>query len=132
MVAACASGLLTVGAPVRIRAEAAPATGTITVVMTGFRSSNGFMRIALFHSKHGFPGDHRRSFRSGTGRIVSGAATFTFTNVPPGTYAIAVLHDKNGNGKIREVRHVAVPDLPSFLCLPGCCAGCTGAGYRFL
>jgi uncharacterized protein (DUF2141 family) len=33
-------------------------------------------------------------------KIVQGVAVFTFKGVAPGTYAVAVYHDENGNGKI--------------------------------
>lgn len=94
------------GGPLLGRAESR--TGTIVVTMTGFRNDKGVMRISLFGSKQGFPGDHRRAVRSGTGRIVNGAATFTFADVPHATYAIAVLHDENGNGKM-DTNAIGIP-----------------------
>ena len=32
--------------------------------------------------------------------ISKGVATFRFTDIPPGTYAIGVFHDANSNGKL--------------------------------
>jgi uncharacterized protein (DUF2141 family) len=31
---------------------------------------------------------------------VNGAVTATFSDLTPGTYAVSVLHDENGNGKM--------------------------------
>ena len=96
------------GVPLRRAAADTRPTGTIVVTMAGFRNEKGFMRISLFESAKGFPGDHRRAIRSGSGRIQNGAATFTFAGVPHGTYAVAVLHDENGNGKM-DTNLVGIP-----------------------
>jgi uncharacterized protein (DUF2141 family) len=87
---------------------AGPAVGDITVTMSGFRNAKGTMRISLFASPQGFPGDHRRAVRTGQGAIRDGRATFTFLKVPHGTYAIAVLHDENGNGKM-DTNFLGIP-----------------------
>ena len=91
---------LVVGATLPGAAAEGPSTGAIAVSMAGFRNEKGVMRISLFDSKRGYPGDHKRALRTGTGSIRSGTATFSFTGVPHGTYAISVLHDENGNGKM--------------------------------
>ena len=99
---------LVLAAPLLGVAAESRATGTISVTMAGFRNEKGFMRISLFDSKKGFPGDHTRAVRSGSGRIQNGKATFSFTDVPHGTYAIAVLHDENGNGKM-DTNAIGIP-----------------------
>jgi uncharacterized protein (DUF2141 family) len=99
---------LVLAAPLLGGAAETRATGTISVAMAGFRNEKGFMRISLFDSKRGFPGDHTRAVRSGSGRIQNGKATFSFADVPHGTYAIAVLHDENGNGKM-DTNAIGIP-----------------------
>ena len=99
---------LVLGATLPGAAAESPATGTIAVSMVGFRNQKGFMRISLFGSKRGYPGDHRRAVRTGSGSIRDGTATFSFTGVPHGTYAIAVLHDENGNGKM-DTNAIGIP-----------------------
>lgn len=37
---------------------------------------------------------------SGQSEIVDGAASITFKDLPPGTYAISCFHDKNGNSQM--------------------------------
>jgi uncharacterized protein (DUF2141 family) len=90
-----------------LAAESRP-TGTIAVTMAGFRNEKGAMRISLFDSKRGYPGDHTLAFRTGSGRIQNGTATFSFTGVPHRTYAISVLHDENGNGKM-DTNAIGIP-----------------------
>jgi uncharacterized protein (DUF2141 family) len=104
---ATATALLVLAAPLRGATEPR-ATGTIVVTMAGFRNEKGAMRISLFDSPRGFPGNHRLAIRSGSGRIQGGAATFSFPGVPHGTYAIAVLHDENGNGKM-DTNFIGIP-----------------------
>ena len=101
------AGLVLAAPLLGVAGESRP-TGTITVTMVGFRNEKGFMRISLFDSKKGFPGDHTRAVRTGSGRIQNGAAAFTFADVPHGTYAIAVLHDENGNGKM-DTNAIGIP-----------------------
>jgi uncharacterized protein (DUF2141 family) len=93
------SGLV-LGAPLLGLAADSRPTGAITATMVGFRNEKGLFRISLFDSKHGYPGDRARAFRTGSGRIQNGTATFSFADVPHGTYAIAVFHDENGNDKM--------------------------------
>ena len=101
------AGLVLVAPLPGVTAESRP-TATINVTMVGFRNEKGAMRISLFDSKKGYPGDHRRAVRTGSGRIQNGKAAFSFTGVPHGTYAIAVLHDENGNGKM-DTNAIGIP-----------------------
>ena len=39
-------------------------------------------------------------YKIGKSNIVNGRATFTFSNLPEGKYAVNILHDENKNGKI--------------------------------
>lgn len=90
-------------------ATAEPAKrATITVEMRDFRNDKGYMRIALFDSKEGFPDKPKLALRADSGRIKDGRARHVFTGIPYGTYAVAVLHDENGNGKM-DTNWVGIP-----------------------
>ena len=91
--------------PAAARAEG---RGKIVVTITGFRSDSGWMRISLFSSKKGFPGKHELAFRSGSRPIKNRTASFVFEGIPHATYAIAVLHDENGNGKM-DTNFIGIP-----------------------
>lgn len=71
----------------------------ITVSVSGLRSSGGMVRACLTSDSDDFPKctDPRDQ------HIVvkaSPSVEFAFTGVKPGRYAIALLHDENGNGKM--------------------------------
>ncbi len=78
-----------------------PHSGTdVTVTVTQLRNADGLVRACMTGDPARFP-----KCRSGTPshRAVvdarAGQVTVTFPNVAPGRYAIALLHDENGNGK---------------------------------
>jgi uncharacterized protein (DUF2141 family) len=81
-------------------AQAAERTGTITVTVKKLRNNNGKAGAALFSSADGFPKKLEKAFRSVSGPIKKKRAKLVFRNVPYGVYAIACVHDENGNGKI--------------------------------
>lgn len=82
--------------------------GRIAVTITGFKSDSGWMRISLFSSKKGFPGKHELAVRSGSRPIKDRRSSFVFEGVPHATYAIAVLHDENSNGKM-DTNFIGIP-----------------------
>ena len=71
----------------------------VIVQVRGARSDAGNVGCSLFASEKGFPMDN-----SGTRQhwvaISQGTATCRFAGVEPGTYAIAVAHDLNGNRRV--------------------------------
>jgi uncharacterized protein (DUF2141 family) len=76
----------------------AAGSGRIDVTVTGVSSAPGLIGCALFTSKTGFPLDSKKH-AARTVRIPasSGVANCSFENVSPGEYAVAVVHDTNGN-----------------------------------
>ena len=64
---------------------------TISVPVTGLRNNVGSVRCGLFNSAATFPKDGQQ-FQGVESPIVNQQATCTFTNVPPGTYAVALFH----------------------------------------
>jgi len=75
-------------------------SGAITVKITGLRNTNGTLSVALFNVKKGFPGKYERALRK-TDVTASGVEhVVVFNDVPYGTYALAVRHDENANGKL--------------------------------
>ncbi|WP_271079142.1 DUF2141 domain-containing protein [Aurantiacibacter sp. MUD61] len=71
----------------------------VTVTITNLRNSDGVVRACMTRDEDRFP----RCQNSDLGyRVVvpaGEAATLRFRNVAPGTYAIALLHDENDNGR---------------------------------
>ena len=83
--------------------------GRIEAAVSGVSNAQGMVGCALFASAVGFP---RESDKPGV-RIMrvepaGGAALCVFDNVPTGTYAMAVVHDTNGNGRA-DTNFLGVP-----------------------
>ncbi|WEK45429.1 MAG: DUF2141 domain-containing protein [Candidatus Andeanibacterium colombiense] len=73
---------------------------SVSVTVTNLRNSNGVVRACLTGNAKDWP-DCKIAGTSQ--KIVVKAATsvtFTFENVAPGSYGIAIAHDENDNGKL--------------------------------
>jgi uncharacterized protein (DUF2141 family) len=99
----CCAGLISTclfaaGARAALSDEA-PATA-IRAHIEGLRSDRGQVICALFAAADDFPKRIDLAFARVTAQILSGHATCEFPRVPAGVYAVSVLHDENGNGKL--------------------------------
>ncbi len=93
-------GLAALLAAQSARADGPAAVATLDVTVTGVRSSKGNVRLAICPPNAGFPDCGARAVRTATLTIENGQARAQFTGLTPGTYAISVFHDANGNGKL--------------------------------
>jgi uncharacterized protein (DUF2141 family) len=71
-----------------------PNSVTLTVRVVNARNGNGIVRIALFHSAEGFPGDASKALRTQPAKIDPQTLTAqaVFSGIPRGTYAVMVLN----------------------------------------
>ncbi len=76
-----------------------PPKGEITISVTNIRSSEGVVRACITKERNAFP--KCRKDPNAISTVVSAGedVTLTFTGVEAGSYAIAILHDENNNGK---------------------------------
>jgi uncharacterized protein (DUF2141 family) len=74
--------------------------GRIAVVIGGLRNEAGNLSVALFNEQKGFPGKYENAYMKILVPAAETSHTVVFENIPSGTYAIAVRHDENGNGKL--------------------------------
>ena len=74
--------------------------GSIHVRVTGLRSSGGRVLVSLFDSAEGFPNAVEKAFRYARVDPEEGECAVVLENVPRGNYAVAVLHDENGNDRM--------------------------------
>ncbi len=88
--------LLTVGLAPGLWAQT---TASLTIRVTGLRSDQGQVMLSLHNQDKGFPGG-KPAVRQQVLPIRQGVATVTLGDLPPGRYAVAVIHDENGNGKM--------------------------------
>jgi uncharacterized protein (DUF2141 family) len=73
----------------------------IHVKIQNIKNSNGKVACALFESPVGFPTQYLRYATNLMAiNIRKAQARCDFEDIPPGTYAIAVVHDENMNGKL--------------------------------
>ncbi len=78
----------------------APCPG-IHVKILDIRNSTGTVACALFESPAGFPIEFLHSATNVMViKIRATQARCDFEDIPPGTYALAVIHDENMNGKL--------------------------------
>ena len=74
-------------------------TGTITVEISGIQGTEGQISIGLYTSEEGFP-ETEKSYKGLNIRVTGEEVDAALQDVPAGTYAIAVFHDTNSNGKL--------------------------------
>ena len=68
----------------------------LTVTIKGLKSDDGDVHIAIYDRPETFP-DGDGMLSEGRALPKGGAASWTFKDLKPGTYAIATFHDANGN-----------------------------------
>ncbi len=83
-------------------ASAEPST-TVRIAVSGLRNVDGMVQACLTTQPRHFPDcrddptSHQLSVHAATGLVLN------FDHVQPGTYAVALLHDENGNGRADRV-----------------------------
>lgn len=90
---------------------AAPGTPCpgIHVDILNIRNSTGSVACALFESPEGFPREFLlKAMRVVVIKVNLSHAQCDFQGIPPGRYAMAVIHDENTNGKL-DTNALGVP-----------------------
>lgn len=93
------AGLLGAVAVAAAEPAQAPTGATITATVGKLRNTKGRVQCSLHATGKGFPGGKPMAIASVT-KLGGTAAVCTFAAIPAGTYAIAVLHDQNNNGRL--------------------------------
>jgi len=76
-----------------------PESCKLVVHIDGFRNQKGNAGITVFTSPDGWPENNDKAFMHAGHPFTGDKATMEL-QVPPGRYAIAVLHDENSNHKL--------------------------------
>ena len=78
------------------------ARSKLTVRVTGARNATGAIRAVLYQDADGFPENPSKVYRREQAAIdpQTLSADIVFDDIPQGTYAVAVFHDENMNGKL--------------------------------
>ena len=87
------------------------ATYSLTIKVENLRNSKGVVQYAIYNKDGSIPDEkYEKYFKKGISKINDkGIASFTFTNLPQGSYAANVLHDENKNGKIDKKFMLPIP-----------------------
>lgn len=106
-----------------LAAAGSAAAADFTITVTGIRSANGQMRLALFNNPVDFPNGKSVVSRNVPARL--GEVTVIIEGLTPGPYALALHHDENNNNKM-DTGFLGIPqegygfsnDAPVFLGAP--------------
>lgn len=82
--------------------QPSPATGDLTVIVKNIRNNKGQIGLSLFRTADGFPNHREKSVISVFIPAKIGSTEYTFKNIQADTYATAVFHDENSDGKINS------------------------------
>ena len=73
--------------------------GDLTVKLHGVRAQTGLIRAAVVDSQEAWNGKAAPVQADGV-PAQADEASFTFKDLKPGSYAVMITHDENGNGKL--------------------------------
>lgn len=75
-------------------------TGDLIIVVRELKSTEGQIGILVFDKKDGFPSERQKAVRDVLLPIKNGVVQHTFSGLPFGEYAVAVMHDENKNNEL--------------------------------
>lgn len=76
---------------------------TLKIEVPDLRNTKGVVQFTLYNNKEAFPDEeYKKYYRKLVSEITDGFSTVTFKNLPPGKYAVNILHDEDENGKIKK------------------------------
>ena len=70
------------------------------VEIVGIKSAKGVLLVSMYNQANGFPDAPQLASRKKIAKAQRDAVLLEWNSIAPGTYAIAVLHDENGDGKM--------------------------------
>mgnify|MGYP002778230153 CR=1 FL=1 len=77
-------------------------SGNLTVEIDSFRNREGQVCASLFASSQGFPNNRKNVVQRQCHKITSVPLTVNFRNLKAGNYAVAIIHDTNGDGTLNR------------------------------
>jgi uncharacterized protein (DUF2141 family) len=80
----------------------------LTVDVEGLRNRTGVVQVALFRTADGYPQQAELAAQTRTVPVELPITVVTFDDLEPGTWALAVLHDENANGRL-DTTLIGVP-----------------------
>ncbi len=86
------------------------AQNQLLVDVSGVRSSDGYIQVALYNQKDAFL-KTEGVYRNDSTKAQQGVTRLAFNDLPPGNYALAVFHDANANDRL-DTNWVGIPKEP--------------------
>ena len=91
---------LTLFSLLNFTAESSHSLHSLTVEVTNLKEIKGYVVISIYDKAENFPkGEKKYLFRTESVKVTEKKLKYTFSDLPQGTYAIAISHDANSNGK---------------------------------
>ncbi|MBD2728273.1 DUF2141 domain-containing protein [Nostoc sp. FACHB-892] len=77
-------------------------TAKLSVVVNGIRHQKGEICFRVYANEKGFPMSSTSEAQSGCTKITGNSVTKEFSGLKPGTYAVAIVDDQNGDRKLNK------------------------------
>jgi uncharacterized protein (DUF2141 family) len=77
-------------------------TARLSVVVNGIRHQKGEICFRVYANEKGFPMSSTSEAQSGCAKITGNSVTKEFSGLKPGTYAVAIVDDQNGDRKLNK------------------------------
>lgn len=87
-------------------------TGNLNIKIPEIKDQKGLIYIIVYNSDEGFPNDAKKAVYKKSIEEYSDSITHTFEDIPYGKYAIVIMQDKNGNGKMDRKKFPPRPKEP--------------------
>lgn len=82
---------------------------SVTVSVESLKSSKGKILALLFDQSESFPGEVGQAIHETEVDIQDKQATFSFSGLAKDRYAISIVHDENGNGRM-DTNFLGIPN----------------------
>lgn len=70
----------------------------LSVRLDGLKNQKGQVCLTIFSSNKGFPDNSKKAIKSQCSQVKDKVPALTFAGLKAGSYAVAVIHDINGDG----------------------------------
>ncbi len=77
---------------------------TLLVPIEGIQRTEGQILYSLYSSADGFPDQPFKAFRRGSVPVTDRLIMLKIADLPIGSYALSIIHDADGNGKLNMSR----------------------------
>ncbi len=86
-------------------------TVNVTVTINNVLSNDGIVQVCVFNKADAFPDKRNLAVKCVDARATKGSMKIQVDGLAPGSYAFAVHHDKNNDGKV-NTNFVGIPKEP--------------------